>query len=465
MTSVQNPQLPLSGNRFSILGLLVFLGVFLFSSCGTAERTSSRSGNRKVPVERKTYPTKKSDRTTSKVDTIAWNEKKNGNTSPITDKEGGATSLIKEDVYDITYLLPLKALSYASGTVGDSEKFINYFAGMEMAKEVLERERISLNIEVVDSEKRKLSSVLNSSINSQTDAIIGLYETSDLQEAAQYAKEKQVPLISPWKASSKVTSENPYYVQLRPNLDEYYKAMIKDIAENYKPEQVYVLGRNDNRDKKMVKYIQRLGQAYFKTDENTPFTEYEVVEDSLIYGSTAFDSIFSADQTNVVVIPNFSFGDENYIYSTARRLTVEKGLAKMVVYGMEIMLDSDKLTFDHYNALNMKIARTKFVDEADGDVQRFKRRFYEVYGALPTDDAYEGYDNLMFVARNLKKYGKNFQHYLDNDRGHYLQAAYDVQRTFPKGSQSDDYSNINYFENKHVDIITFDGRRFHRSEK
>lgn len=463
MTLVQNLLQLLSGNSSKAI-LFLLCGATLLASCGGTDRAVTRT-NRKVEVKKRTYPAKKNEETTTKVDTISWTEKKNSKSTPIKDDVGAATSSIKEERYDITYLLPLNATAYSTGTVGDSEKFVNYFAGMEMAKEVLERENISLNINVVDSEKRKLSTVLSNAVTYDTDAIVGLYETDDLAEAATFAKEQKIPLISPWKASSKVTSENPYYVQLRPNLDEYYKAIMKDIAENYKPEQVVVLGRDNSRDQKMVKYIQRLGQAYFKTDDSTPFKEFEVTEDSLIYGSTAFDSIFSRDLTNVVVIPNFSFGDEGYIYSTTRRLTVEKGLQKMVLYGMEIMLDSDKITFDHYSALNMKIARTKFVDEFDGDVQRFKRRFYEVYGALPTDDAYEGYDNLMFVARNLHKHGKNFQHFLDSDRGYYLQAAYDVQRTFPKGSNGDDYKDIDYFENKHVDIISFDGRRFHRAEK
>ncbi len=462
MISVQNLLQRLSGNKVWLLCVLI-LGVSM-TSCGGTKKATSRT--KKVRI--KTRPTKSTTKKKSrseKVDTVKWTEAKDKNKPPIVEAGTTMATVVKEDVYDITYLLPLEALSYTSGTKKYGDKFIQYFSGMEMAKTILEREGISIDINVVDSEKRSISSVLSSSVDGDTDAIVGLYDTGDLKEAAEYAKDHQIPLISPWKASSKITKANPYYVQLRPNLNEYFKTIVKDIKDNYRADQVYILGRNTSKDKKMVKYFQRLGKAYYRSTEDKPFREFEVDVDSLAMGVTAFDTIFNPAETNVVIIPNWSFSDESYIYGCVRRLTVEKGISDMVVYGMELLLDSEKITFDHYSALKMKVARTKFVDQEDGDVKRFKRKFYELYGALPSVDAYEGYDNLMFIGRNIYRYGKNFQYHLEKDGGYYLQAAYDVQKKFPKGSDQDDFKNINYFENKHVDIISFDGRRFHRTAK
>jgi len=459
MISVPNHQRLSSGNSLKTLcGLLI---VLFLVSCGGTDRAVSktRSNTKRVTVTKNPNRSK-----TSKIDTVQWTEATDTKYPPIVDNSGEATALIKEEQYDVTYLLPLKALDYASSGSTKNMKFINYFSGLEMAKEILEREGVKLNINIVDSEKRNIESVLSNSVNNETDVMVGLFDTGDLQKAATLAKDNGIPLISPWKASSKVTKSNPYYIQLRPNLDEYYKTIVRDIVENYKAEQVYILGRNNSKDKKIVNYVQRIGKAYFRSD-TLPFNNFVVEEDSLIYGEVAFDSIFNPELENVVIIPNFSNSDEPFVYNCTRRLSVEKGMAKMTVYGMELLIDSDKIGFDQYNALNMKCARTKFVDEADSDVQRFKTAYFNVYGSLPTDDAYEGYDNLMFIGRNISKYGKNFQHFLDRDNGYYLQAAYDVQKTFSKGSKDDDFKDINYFENKHVDIISFDGRRFRREPK
>ena len=131
---------------------------------------------------------------------------------------------------------------------------------------------------------------------------------------------------------------------------------------------------------------------------------------------------------------------------------------------MPIMLESEKINFDYYNSLNMKVARSKFVDEEDGDVIRFKRDFVNKYGALPTDDAYEGYDNLMYIGRNIHEYGKNFQFFLNKDQGYYLQAKYNVVPT-RADSPDDLMEKINYFENKNVDIVEFKNNRFARNIK
>ena len=197
-----------------------------------------------------------------------------------------------------------------------------------------------------------------------------------------------------------------------------------------------------------------------KSDENH-LQEFMLSQDSIDIGETAFDSIFVVDKTNVMIIPNWSFKDEAFVYGALRRLSVEKGITDVVVYGMPIMIESDKINFDQYNSLNMRVARSKFVDEYDGDVARFKRDFVNKYGALPTDDAFEGYDNLMFIGRNLKKHGKNFQYFLNKDQGYYLQAKYNVEAT-RKDSPDDRLQKINYFENKNVDIIEFKNNRFAR---
>ena len=81
---------------------------------------------------------------------------------------------------------------------------------------------------------------------------------------------------------------------------------------------------------------------------------------------------------------------------------------------------------------------------------------------MPSDDAYEGYDNLMFIGRNLNEFGKHFQYYLNDDQGYYLQAGYRVEKTH-KDSSDDRPKEIQFFENKNVDIIEFKENRFVRN--
>ena len=472
MTSVLNRLQLLSGNK---IGISNFLNLFfilafglLLSSCGGTEKAVKRNTNRGTTKSTNSKVTKVGKK--KKVKEVEWTEATDDSKPPIVEPKKiklGEAEIIKEDVYDVTYFVPFDASSYAN-TQSASDRFVQYYSGLLVATEILEREGISLNINVVDEKKRNFDDVLSSSISSETDVIVGPYKRDNLKKAANVAAQNQIPLISPWQASPKITKENPYYVQLRPNLDEHYYSIFEDIKSNYSDlENVFILGRISSpkdKDGKRTKKLHKMAEDVWGESDENHLQEFMLIQDSIDMGETAFDSIFVEDKTNVMIIPNWSYEDEAFIYGALRRLSVEKGMAKVVVYGMPIMIESEKINFDYYNSLNMKVARSKFVDERDGDVIRFKRDFVSKYGALPTDDAYEGYDNLMYIGRNLNEYGKNFQFYINKDQGYYLQAKYNVTPTIVD-SPDDRMEKINYFENKNVDIIEFKNNRFVRNTK
>ncbi len=460
MISVLNHLQQLSGNK--IIGLLII--AFLISSCGGTDEAVRRTGKTrttKSPSKTKVTGVKKR----GKVKEVEWTEAKDDKKPPIKNKTietVGKPELVKEGVYDITYFIPFDANSYLN-SAQKSDRFIQYYCGMLVATNILEKEGVNLNIDVVDEKKRKFENVLRESVHSGTDAIVGPYSRNSLKIAAKFAKSNEIPLISPWQASSKITAKNPYYIQLRPNLDEHYYSIFEDIKKNFEKEQVHIVGRQTNiNDVKRIRKLQRMAKDVWGDSKEDILTEDFLIQDSIDVGETAFDSIFIGEEPLVFIIPNWSFEDEAFIYGSLRRLSVEKGLANVIVYGMPIMLESEKINFDYYSSLKMRVARSKFVDERDYDVSRFKRDFVNTYGALPTDDAYEGYDNLMFIGRNLKEYGKYFQYYLNEDQGYYLQAGYKVEET-RKDSRSDAPTGIDYFENKNVDIIEFKENRFVRN--
>lgn len=472
MTSVLNRLPLLSGNKLaakSFLNLFLILAFgLLLSSCGGTDKAVKRTTNRGTSKSTKTKKISKVGK--KKVKEVEWTEATDDSKPPIKEVKKiklGDAEIIKEDVYDVTYFLPFDAASYAN-TQSASDRFVQYYSGLLVATEILEREGISLNINIIDEKKKNFDDVMSSALTSATDVIVGPYNRNNLKKAAEVAATNQIPLISPWQASNKIAKDNPFYIQLRPNLDEHYYSIFEDIKSNYSDlENVYILGRLSSpkdKDGKRTKKLHKMAiDVWGESDENH-LQEFMLIQDSIDMGETAFDSIFVEDKTNVMIIPNWSFEDEAFIYGALRRLSVEKGMSKVVVYGMPIMLESEKINFDYYNSLNMKVARSKFVAEEDRDVTRFKRDFVDKYGALPTDDAYEGYDNLMYIGRNIHEYGKNFQFYLHKDQGYYLQAKYNVE---PSRSDSPDdrMEKINYFENKNVDIIEFKNNRFVRNTK
>jgi len=335
-------------------------------------------------------------------------------------------------------------------------RFACYYAGVQMAADD-NLIRSKVDVHVYDSESSDISSTLRNSQIKSSDVIVGPYDSKDLKAVAVYAQQNKITHVSPWKSSKSIAKENPYHVQTKPSLTKHYEKMVADAVKSYPGKDIYVVGKNSSSDKKRMAYIKSLGKSMGRSD----IKAYTVSEDSLRIGETAFDSIFDPAATSVVLIPNWSSNDEGFIYGCVRKLRVEKGEANLVVYGMPKMMDTDKISYDFYNNLNIHIIRSDYVDKESAAAKRLRKRFFDEYNSFPTDDLFEGFDMMTFVLNNLDKYGGNFQTKVGVDRAGYLQTAYDIipvpRENVEKIKGPDD---INYYENNALQVLQFLNGKF-----
>lgn len=454
MTLVLSRLLRSSGNKIILaLGIIVML-----ASCGSTENLPRKS--RKPRTTKKDKPKITTVEVTPKVDTAEWTEVEDVEVPPITEFE--ELNIIKEDVYDIEVIFPFDAASLSEDLSDSDNRFINYYGGMMMAFDILNNQGKRFNINVRDAGSRSSSvgGKLSSWADAETDLIVAPFHKKQVEEVAKYGKQKEIPVVSPWLVSSSIAKENPYYIKLMPDITDYYYAIVDDVTQRYTPEQVVIIG--DNTDQKKMTYVQNLCKALYKErGYDQGVEEFIVDQDSLANGELAFDHIYQREQPLVVIIPNYSSSDEKLIYNSVRRLSIEKGEQEVIVYGMPILLSSDRMEYDYFKTLNMCVARSKYVDQKNDRVIAFKSDYLARFGAIPTEDAYEGYDMMMYIGENLWKYGKNFQYHLDTKSDYYLQSAFDVQVERPKDA-GEDFTKVDYFVNKNIDIIRFVDNRFRR---
>jgi len=458
MISVPNRQQPLSGNKLSIL---LFGILLLFSACKTTKKSSTSRTSTNTDRTRTTTNNSRSNK--AKVDTIYWKEEKlDAEIAVMTDQ-----NMEKKGDYAVTLFIPFNSDNYSPSSLmkkGSQDfRFANYYAGVKMALKDLEREGVSMTVNVKDSESGDFTQKLNN--QEKTDVIIGPYNRTQLKQTAEFCRRNKIVNVSPWQSSSKITEDNPYHVQLRPNQTAYYDAMVTDALQNFRSDQIYVIGRDSNKDQGRIRYLQKTAAALKNMDENAkPLQVYTVDPDSLINDALTYDEIFDPLNPSVIIFPHWSSEDESFIYDCLRKLAIEKGQSNLTVYGMPIFIDSDKITFDYFQNLNIRVARAKWVDRNDPKVKDFKNRFYQTYNALPADDALDGYDMMMFIGSNLWENGNKFQHVLDQDNQSYLQTSFDVQKVISKDAKRlDNFKSVNYFENRNLDIISFQRDRLVRN--
>lgn len=423
-------------------------------ACGGSKRLDSHTQATKPKKSQE----KRTTRTSLAVDTIYWTEidRTKEYNQTIEDLE-----LDKRSSYKVGLLFPFALEKNKPEDVFNPAsrlgRMTRFYLGTRMALDLLNKEGVSLEVITLDSESGNFDSKLR--LYNDFDVIIGPREKGQLSTTAQYGFNNGIPVISPWLSSTKVARNNPYYIQLKPSLRKHMAKLVDDVKQNYKDDQVFVLGRKSKKDIGMMRYIQELATVNRPGLSSGRFKEYYIEEDSLISGDTAFDEIFFEDRETVFILPNWSFSDdEQFVYNVVRKLSGEKGLNNVSFYGMPILLESDRVKFEHYSNLNMRIARTSYLDREDTLVKEFRQEYHRLYKDFPSEEVFKGFDMMMFIGRSINNYGKKFQYFLDTYESSLYQTEYNVTKVFPKSS--DDFKDIQYFQNDHIYILEFKDNHF-----
>ena len=391
-------------------------------------------------------------------DTIVWTD--------ISDKMPPISSLDEGEVsfdhairlkssYHVKLLIPINS---NSTTPPEESRFVHFYAGVLLAMKELAHEGIRLDLDVIDTEEGawEISDRLDKVLSQRPDVIIGPFDKENLQNIVDTARTLGIPVISPFYTSTKLTQENPFYIQLRPNLKDYIKKSPEYCTSHFDEGEVAVLVRPDQASTSWINYFQDVARTQLKNNRNF-YVPYVVTADSMLSGQFAYTRLMENRDIKALIIPNYSYGDESFIYESLRKLMAEKS-REIAVIGMPIVFESEKIDFDFYHGLSMKIVMSDFVNTDFRKMGDFRRRYLDEYGHIPTNDAVKGYDLMLYTGRKLWKYGVYFQYYLGEQSEELLQSIFKIEKSYSEDSPllNDPYK-FDFFENKHLDIIEFKG--------
>ncbi|MEL6922969.1 MAG: ABC transporter substrate-binding protein [Bacteroidota bacterium] len=429
------------------------------------------------------------------VDTIAWRDpapdstppisseqgtvitdNPNDPTNPNTDPGGGIiynpgtdVDSPKADQYNIAMMLPFLTNQFdpsGNRVPNNSSWAINYYAGAKMAMDRLNQENIQLNISVLDTKANEtaIPPLLDQAELLNADLIIGPYRSKNVQQVADFALQYQKPLVSPYTASLSVTDDNPYYIQVNPSLKTHCRAIVEHLRKKYKAEEVTLLARNNNAELAALKYFQDANYEFEGSTATERFREKIFSDDSADFiNNEDFTLLIEPGKTTVFVIPVWA--SESFVSNLLRKISVSKGANRVVVYGMPQWMNFNRISPDYFERLNVHISAANFTDNTASNIRAFKLDYYNRYGTLPTEAAFAGYDTLLYFGRMINKYGKRFQYYIDRDPNRNLHTTFAFEPVVePTTTGAEDFSKIERFENKFVNILSFQGYRFTLAE-
>lgn len=461
MTSVPNRRLQLNGS--SIVACFLFISLFI--ACTPTKRTTAKQKDTSPPSTENEDKVRVYDPATGtyvlvprdavKVDTVKWTEDK---AKPIlTDKEDVTKTPEKKSHYDISLLLPLNSSNYPEfGEYLDQKlvRFMQYYGGMRIAAEEVEQMGLPVTFRSFDTEiaVAQLDEILRTSAVRNSDVIVGPYDKENVEAVAVYGKSNEKFVISPWLPAFSTETENPYFIQILPGLNTHADAIMEFISEEFHDKKIFLVARNNPAE------IQRL--ALFKKNSRVRTEDLIIDDESIDLAKTNLGFLLDDPQGTIFIMPYYSRQDENFINSFMRKLHADKGNKEVIVFGLPQWTGFNSLNSNYMESLSLHISSPAFINPQHPSYSSFRNKFFHQYFTMPDQQAYLGYDLVMWIAKTLSSQGTSG--FLDGTSSEFgLASGFKLKPIYKDEimKPSEMHTPL-YYENSRVRILEFRDQDF-----
>ncbi len=401
-----------------------------------------------------------------KVDTIQWTDLSEKDHPPImTDGswggDGGGSSIdnpVGGPGYDVSLIIPFLANQSSVGDIdANSYWAIHFYGGAKLAYDDLAQDGANLNISVSDSEgaTSKVTRLLLQNSAKNASLIIGPYKRDNVRLLEPFSKRNKTPLVVPYTASLGIANGNPNYIQMNPSLQSHCEAITSHAREVYDTENIVLVAQDRPEEKNRFIYFQNANATLNGTSLGSRFREYAVPPGKDNQIEIDISPYISQGKTSVFIVPSWS--SESFIYSLLRSLMIEQAKGEnIVVYGMPGWMDFDQIDYEFYQKLNVHVSSASYIDPSDERVRQFKKKFFDTYGSIPNEEAYLGYDAMLYFGKMLQQYGKEFPKNIDRQPYDVLHGRFEFERVVLNPEQhKEDLNYYDQLENKYVHILQF----------
>jgi ABC-type branched-subunit amino acid transport system substrate-binding protein len=469
MILVQNLRRQLNGNSL----LITILILFVFTSCGlfNPDKSGKTTTPGPIPTEEKTVriynpETGQYEDIPAKevvVDTVTLRDITDISLPPIKEAEKTVKS-VKKSSYHFSLLMPFNAIKYQN--ISDpvdpkGRRFIQYYAGARLAIDDLMMTGKRIDLDVFDTEESssKVQSILQNPAFQNTDIIIGPYRRGNIEAVSIFSKENEITSVSPWIPGFDMPEYNPFLLQMTPGLEAHAEAIFTHIEMHTPQTDVYIVSRNAERE---LSRLSMFREAYKKASSEPDSLKELVIEDNTSdLQNTDWLSIFENLEKAVFVIPYYSRSDEGFVNSVLRKIHAERLEKEIIVYGMPQWMSFGNINYDYLEALQTHLSTISFTDKNNPQYQMFSNRFFDRYGIVPEDAAFQGYDLIQYLGEAIFEHGTHFLPELESMLSSGVNLGFDIRPVF--ASDLPDQSNDRiprYYENRGIRILKFQDQYF-----
>lgn len=321
-------------------------------------------------------------------------------------------------------------------------KFLNpgleFYEGIQLALDSLDKEKIPLEIFVFDTRSSK--TLLQEQLNA-LDSVGLIIAHANAQEnwvLADEARIRKVPYINVNLPNDGGITNNPYFVMLNPTLRTHVEAAYRYLQKYHSTNRITVLRKKGQLEDIIKNYI----EDFSKSTASIPLElKYVDLIDSFTVKN--FMPLLDSNRQNVFFAASL---DENFNRKLITQMALAGRAYKTVIVGMPTLDNLEKakpefkgpeIIYGHpfYNAKTDKVS--------EGITHFFTTKMY----ARPSDMVFRGYEVMWKYSKLLTEFKTDLSSNLTNKTNKVF-TDFDIQPVLNKESMS-----MEYFENKKIPFL------------
>lgn len=271
-----------------------------------------------------------------------------------------------------------------------------YYQGALLALDSLEKQHMRLTLTVLDSENDSVKTVnlLKKPAMRDCDLIIGPVLQGGNKVVSNFVKEKNILHVSPLMTLSKTKFNDPNLISPNPNLALYPKFICQKIKETNGGGDVSVIIISDKSS------LDKTITAAFKQLQ----TQQKGLKLKVVDYAGAFDlkSVVLPGQMTHIVVPS---SNEPVVNRILKNISDTAVLSRITFYGFPQWLEFKNPDYRLWEQANVRITTPFFVDYERPEVKHFIKAYREQFYTEPTEAAFKGYDQLLFLCEALNASG------------------------------------------------------------
>lgn len=320
--------------------------------------------------------------------------------------------------------------------------YLEFYEGARLAIDSLRKSGLSVNLYVWDSERNttKLREILLSSEFRDIDLIVGPFFPEEVAIVSNYARQKQIPIVTPVSTNKEFLISNPYLYQVKPSvLAELEQSSL--FVTDFPASNFVIIHKNEPDE---LENVQRMKDYLFrhfsmKNEFNQVVIKEIIANDSLAIN--LHQSLNRTDENFIVMVSR----NQAFITDVMNRLNVLSNNYPISVFGMQDWQGYTNLDVEYFHNLKLHYSAPFYVDYTRPEVKKFLKDFRKLYKAEPSEYGFLGFDIFYYFLNALKSFGPDFTTCLPYMKINLVQSDFMFRKLNKEGG----------FENHGLSIIRF----------